>query len=93
MLEDIGFEILHCSKREKSYQYSKQSFKNHVSAVNPFIKRMPDDMKDEFVDYLVNEIMSQNALIPMKSKNSEEEYIILRYYLLIAYVQKPSSAA
>lgn len=28
MLEDVGFEILHCSKREKSYQYSKQSLKS-----------------------------------------------------------------
>jgi len=48
-------------------------------------------MKDDFVDNLISEIMSQNVLIPLKSKN-EEEYIIFRYYLLIAYVQKPSSA-
>lgn len=91
MLEDVGFEILHCSKREKTYQYSKQSLKNHVCAVNPFIKRFPDDMKDEFVDNLISEIMSQNVLIPLKSKNSEQEYIILKYDLLIAYVQKPSA--
>ncbi|XP_077273752.1 juvenile hormone acid methyltransferase isoform X1 [Temnothorax americanus] len=90
MLEDVGFAILHCSKREKSYQYSAQSLKNHVIAVNPFIKRIPDDMKDEFVDHLVSEIMSQNVLIPLKSKNSQEEHgIVLRYDLLIAYVQKP----
>lgn len=30
MLENIGFEILHCSKREKSYQYSKQSLKSTI---------------------------------------------------------------
>lgn len=30
MLEDVGFEILHCSKREKSYQYSKQSLKSKI---------------------------------------------------------------
>ncbi|EGI57813.1 PREDICTED: uncharacterized protein LOC105153364 [Acromyrmex echinatior] len=93
MLEDVGFEILHCSKREKSYHYSKQSLKNHVCAVNPFIKRLPDDMKSEFIDNLLNEIMNQNALIPLKSKSkNSQEYLILRYYLLIAYVQKPPSA-
>lgn len=90
MLQEIGFEILHCSQREKSYQYSKQSLKNHVCAVNPFIKRMPDDLKGEFVDNLLSEIMSQNVLIPLQNKNDEEEYVVLRYYLLIAYVQKPA---
>lgn len=30
MLEDVGFEILHCSKREKTYQYSKQSLKSKM---------------------------------------------------------------
>lgn len=64
-------------------------FADHVCAVNPFIKRIPDDMKDEFVDNLISEIMSQNVLIPLKNKNSQE-YIILKYDLLIAYVQKPS---
>jgi len=61
-----------------------------VRAVNPFIKRFPDEkMQDDFVDNLISEIMNQNVLIPLKSKN-EEEYIIFRYYLLIAYVQKPA---
>ncbi|KAL6260400.1 hypothetical protein P5V15_007927 [Pogonomyrmex californicus] len=89
MLEDIGFEILHCSKREKSYQYSNQSLKNHVLAVNPFIKRIPDNMKSEFVDNLISEILSQNVLTPLDSKNNE---LVLRYYLLIAYIKKPQSA-
>lgn len=70
--------------------YSYFFFTDHVCAVNPFIKRFPDDMKDEFVEHLISEIMSQNVLIPLKSKNSEE-YIILKYDLLIAYVQKPSA--
>ncbi|XP_011634397.1 juvenile hormone acid O-methyltransferase-like isoform X2 [Pogonomyrmex barbatus] len=37
MLEDIGFEILHCSKREKSFQYnSQQNLKIQILPVNPF---------------------------------------------------------
>jgi len=31
MLEDIGFDILHCSLREKSYDYSKQSLKSKIT--------------------------------------------------------------
>ncbi|XP_012521864.1 juvenile hormone acid O-methyltransferase isoform X2 [Monomorium pharaonis] len=93
MLEDVGFEILHCSKREKSFSYSKQSLKNHVCAVNPFIKKMPDNMKGEFMDNLLSEIM-KNVLIPrtLERKDDEQESIVLRYYLLIAYVQKPPAA-
>lgn len=60
-------------------------------AVNPFIKRIPDDMKDEFMDNLVNEIMSKNVLIPLKNKNNSEEHLVFTYDLLIAYVEKPAS--
>lgn len=28
MLEDVGFEILHCSLREKTYEYNKYTFKS-----------------------------------------------------------------
>ncbi|RLU22285.1 hypothetical protein DMN91_004563 [Ooceraea biroi] len=94
MLEDIGFDVLHCSKREKSFKYSKQSLKNHMVAVNPFIPRMPDEIKNEFIDMLLREViangdtvMSKNASISLEDEQSE--HIVLRYYLLIAYVQKP----
>ncbi|XP_011871884.1 PREDICTED: uncharacterized protein LOC105564253 [Vollenhovia emeryi] len=93
MLETVGFEILHCSKREKSFQYSRQSLKSHVYAINPFIKRIPDDLKDEFIDHLMSEIINQTDFIPLKSENSQEERIMMRYDLLIAYVQKPSPVA
>ncbi|XP_012221675.1 juvenile hormone acid O-methyltransferase isoform X2 [Linepithema humile] len=96
MLQDIGFKILHCSKREKSYRYSKQSLKDHAYAVNPFIHRLPDDIREEFIDHLVNEIISHNGLVPFEStKNEQDMYknIVLRYYLMIAYVQKLPAAA
>ncbi|CAL1676818.1 unnamed protein product [Lasius platythorax] len=91
MLKNIGFKILHCTQREKSFRYSRESLKNHAYAVNPFINRFPDDkIKNEFLEQLINEIMSQN--VPLKNKNNED-YIILRYQLLIAFVQKPPSTA
>ncbi|KAL6260558.1 hypothetical protein P5V15_008079 [Pogonomyrmex californicus] len=91
MLEDIGFEILHCSKREKSYQYNnQQSLKNQILPVNPSLTRMPDDIKGEFMDNLISEILSQDTVsTPFESKNNE---LILKYYLLIAHVKKPQSA-
>ncbi|KAM0735897.1 Juvenile hormone acid O-methyltransferase [Formica fusca] len=92
MLQDIGFKILHCSNREKNFRYSKQSLTNHVCAVNPFIKRFPDEnIKNYFLEKLVNEIMGQqNGNVPLNI-NKQKDDIILKYYLLIAYVQKPST--
>lgn len=68
-------------------------FTDHVFAVNPFIHRVPNDMKEEFIDHLVNQIISHNGLIPFKNKDEQDKDIVLRYYLMIAYVQKLSSAA
>ncbi|KAL0109382.1 hypothetical protein PUN28_014452 [Cardiocondyla obscurior] len=87
MLADIGFEILHCSTREKSYKYSQQSLKDHILAINPFLKRIPEDMKSDFINHLVYKVINKNALIPFKK--NVNDHVILRYDLLIAYVQKP----
>ncbi|KAL6260554.1 hypothetical protein P5V15_008075 [Pogonomyrmex californicus] len=90
MLEDIGFEILHCSKREKCYQYNNQQIlKNQMLSINPFISRMPDDIKDEFMDDLIKEIFKQDIWIPFENKNNE---FLLKHYLLVAYIKKPQSA-
>ncbi|XP_029160093.1 juvenile hormone acid O-methyltransferase-like [Nylanderia fulva] len=94
ILENIGFKILHCSKREKSFQYSnRESLKNQASAVNPFLKRFPDDKsKDDFLEQLINEILNLNVHTPLKDKNNKDDNIILKYHLLVAYVSKPSTS-
>ncbi|XP_034173702.1 juvenile hormone acid methyltransferase isoform X1 [Osmia lignaria lignaria] len=91
MLEGIGFEILHCSKREKSFVYENMEIlKNHTIAVNPFIPRIPDDLRQEFEDAIVREIASRKILFPNKTNNDQQEYSILdRYHILVAYIKKP----
>lgn len=65
-------------------------FADHVCAINPFIKRFPnEDLKKIFLEKLVNEIISPNGDVPFNINNQEDD-IILKYYLLVAYVQKPS---
>ncbi|XP_003708425.1 juvenile hormone acid methyltransferase [Megachile rotundata] len=91
MLESIGFKILHCSKREKSFVYQNmQILKNHTIAVNPFISRIPDHLKQEFEDAMVREVANRKILFSNKTDNGGQEYSILdRYHILVAYIQKP----
>lgn len=66
-------------------------FADHAYAVNPFIKRFPDEnMKEEFFEELIKEILNEKDHVTITNKNNKE-HIILKYNLLIAYVQKPSS--
>ncbi|CAK9830243.1 Juvenile hormone acid O-methyltransferase [Anthophora retusa] len=93
MLNDIGFEVLHCSRREKSFVYQNMEIlKSHMIAVNPFISRIPDHLKEEFEDVVVREVASRKILFTNKNDNGQQEYSILdRYHILVAYVEKPSS--
>lgn len=70
------------------------NFADHMRAVNPFIARMPDEIRNEFVDLLLQDVIasddtliSKNVSIPLQDEQSE--HIVLRYYLLIAHVQRP----
>ncbi|XP_035723664.1 juvenile hormone acid O-methyltransferase-like isoform X2 [Vespa mandarinia] len=92
ILEDIGFNVLHCSKREKSFVYQNiQSLKKHALAVNPFISRIPEgDLKEEFEDILIREIISRKILFPNKADKCQQEYSVLdRYHILVTYMEKP----
>ncbi|XP_011501098.1 PREDICTED: uncharacterized protein LOC105364772 isoform X2 [Ceratosolen solmsi marchali] len=92
ILEESGFEVLHCSFREKTFIFKNlQILKKHVHAVNPFIQRMPDDTKKRFKNDLLYEIVSRKISFVTKDKELKEERKILdRYYVLIAYVKKPT---
>ncbi|XP_072766149.1 juvenile hormone acid methyltransferase isoform X2 [Anoplolepis gracilipes] len=94
ILQNVGFKILHVSNREKSFEYSKTDLQNSAHAINPFVKRFPNEkMKKDFLEQLINEVMSfQDAHITLKNKNNQQD-IILTYNLLVAYVQKPPAVA
>lgn len=68
-------------------------FADSACAVNPFIKNFSDEsLKKEFLEQLVKEIGSLNQNISFKKDaEDQQEYISLPYYLLVAYVQKPSA--
>ncbi|KAG7213902.1 hypothetical protein KM043_003104 [Ampulex compressa] len=90
MLEDVGFEVQHCSRRDKSFIFQNaEILRNHMLAVNPFISRMPEHLKAEYEDVIVQEIIRGKIIF---SKDSDSDQRILdRYHLLVAYVKKPAA--
>ncbi|XP_076672354.1 juvenile hormone acid methyltransferase [Andrena cerasifolii] len=90
MLEEIGFEVLHCSKRERSSIFMNlDALKEHMVAVNPFITRFPDDLLTEYQNDLSCEVASRKIRFQNKINDQQEYSILDRYHILVTYFKKP----
>ncbi|KAL7042050.1 hypothetical protein ACKWTF_000997 [Chironomus riparius] len=82
--KNAGFIINHMEIREKIYFYrDEQQLKEALKSVNPFTKRMPQKLQQNFIDdyvKLVGEIT--------ENRFHNDEKIISRYRLLIAVLSK-----
>ncbi|XP_014471981.1 PREDICTED: juvenile hormone acid O-methyltransferase-like [Dinoponera quadriceps] len=98
ILDNTGFKIIHCSQREATFTFeSKEILREHILAVNPFVSRMPDDIKDKFIDDLTEDIILHQIVRPHKMKQQTQEpenqtITLDRYYTLLVYVKRPRSA-
>ncbi|XP_057326667.1 juvenile hormone acid O-methyltransferase [Microplitis mediator] len=89
-LEEVGFEVLHCSNREKTFVFeSMEILQKHIIAVNPFINRIPDELKDEYKMEVTREIAEHKILFE-SHKNKSGYSVLDRYALIIAYFRKPN---
>lgn len=81
--KEAGFEVLSSIELEKTYDYeSMEYFKRKITSVNPFIVRMPEQTKEEYIDATMKWIGEDNK----KITGSETTF---RYTLLVAHLQKP----
>ncbi|KAG7197701.1 hypothetical protein KM043_014461 [Ampulex compressa] len=91
ILEEIGFEVQHCSQRETNFVFQNtEVLQNHLHAINPFISRLPEHLKAEFMDALVQEMIKGKIALPRYSGGDQP--ILDKYYNLIAYIKKPVAA-
>ncbi|CAB0043894.1 unnamed protein product [Trichogramma brassicae] len=94
IIEESGFEVMHCSYREKTFIFKSQEIlKKHVQAVNPFTERMPEHVKKEYEEDLLRDIVSRKfSFIDNNNEGeSKDDFQILdRYHVLIAYFKKPT---
>ncbi|XP_043465235.1 juvenile hormone acid O-methyltransferase-like [Leptopilina heterotoma] len=93
ILEDVGFQVLHCSVREKITGYKSQADRKELyTSINPFVLRMPEDVKNEFMDKLMEETLKEeNVLFRKNADSSKEDKIFDLYKLMMFHIKKPNS--
>ncbi|XP_051161274.1 juvenile hormone acid O-methyltransferase-like isoform X1 [Leptopilina boulardi] len=91
ILQEVGFQVLHCSIREKITGYKSQNDRKELfEAVNPFVTRMPDDVKNDFMDNLIQETFKEETVLFRKNDNPlEEDKIFDLYKLIMLHIKKP----
>lgn len=64
----------------------------HVLAVNPFINRIPAEVREQFEEDLLREIISGKISFGNADNGSKGEFKVLdRYHVLIASFEKPKN--
>lgn len=62
-----------------------------MCAVNPFLTRLPHNMRNDFIEKLVDEILNETTIIRDKKINNENiDKLNLPYHVMVVYVQKPA---
>ncbi|XP_014213273.1 juvenile hormone acid O-methyltransferase-like [Copidosoma floridanum] len=91
ILKEAGFKVLHCSLREKLYVFkSLEITKKHFMAINPFVKRMPKEIAENFANDLMREFVNVNKYFNDNKELIENGKVYDRYRVLVAYVEKPN---
>ncbi|XP_046611447.1 juvenile hormone acid O-methyltransferase-like [Neodiprion virginianus] len=88
LLDKVGFEVCHCSSREKVYIYeTPDAFAKFMACVNPFIHRMPSDLQQEYRIDLDKEARKHTFIV---NKDTNDDYSILsRRHAFVVYLKKP----
>ncbi|XP_048505818.1 juvenile hormone acid O-methyltransferase-like isoform X1 [Athalia rosae] len=87
----IGFEVGHCSLRERSHVFhSKDNLKNFLVAVNPFVDRMPVELREEYKDDLTEIVAKQFIIFKnnINNNNDDDFSTLTRYHIFVLRLKK-----
>ncbi|XP_029679526.1 juvenile hormone acid O-methyltransferase-like isoform X2 [Formica exsecta] len=90
ILENIGFQVCHCSLREMTYSFRKDSsnFISSVISIYPFFDKMPHDLQEEFKNEYTRKFMEIKITYKTIQNNQEQILMLDLYKLLIVYARK-----
>ncbi|XP_015516850.1 juvenile hormone acid O-methyltransferase [Neodiprion lecontei] len=90
LLQEIGFEVCHCSRRQKSYVFDKpEALSDFVLSGNPFVERMPMHLRDDYKKDLVKEVAKHQIIFSQDPNNRDLYSVLYIYYLFVVYMKKP----
>ncbi|KAK3873136.1 hypothetical protein Pcinc_021830 [Petrolisthes cinctipes] len=81
--EEAGFEVVSCEAPKLEFVFQNINYvKNAIKAVNPFVKRVPQDKQEAFLKECLTELAS------LKTRRPDGQ-MVARYGLMIAHLQRP----
>ncbi|XP_069675146.1 juvenile hormone acid O-methyltransferase-like [Periplaneta americana] len=86
ILKDVGFQIVDCKWKELSFDFVTTSrMKEFVYGINPFISRMPKELRDIYITDLLMEITKVES---KRSDNKDNKITEVYHDIIIAYFRK-----
>ncbi|XP_050461657.1 juvenile hormone acid O-methyltransferase-like [Cataglyphis hispanica] len=92
ILENIGFQVHHCSHRNKSEFLNTQKFSSMITSqyTFEFLNKMPHDLKEEFMNEFIRRFEEIRIEEYKKRQNDDKlhDHIPFYYTVLVVYAQK-----
>ncbi|XP_044736214.1 juvenile hormone acid O-methyltransferase-like [Chrysoperla carnea] len=83
LLESIGFEVVICKCEKRQFVYKDlESWINFIKTVNPFLNRIPESNRNEYIDQFLEECKKHGVVVPNNVNVTKP------YDELIVYAQK-----
>ncbi|XP_051161277.1 juvenile hormone acid O-methyltransferase-like [Leptopilina boulardi] len=91
ILQEIGFEVIHCSLRENVSGYDVPEDRRELfQSINQFVIRMPKSMQEEYIDNILKESLKEKSVLFRPSENPKEKDEVFDVYnLLMLHLRKP----
>lgn len=91
-LEKAGFKYIHVELKERTVRYERQVFIDSTVPVAPFLDKISETLKQEFLDIYINKVMTMDLPAPYKSnKERNDGKTLIPFRMLVAYARKPNT--
>ncbi|KAE8748067.1 juvenile hormone acid methyl transferase-like [Frankliniella occidentalis] len=86
-LEAAGLEVVFCQNREKTYTFkSEDALRESIAAVNPFLNKMPEMMRNEFMDDCMRMVKKLDLI--QNHNNNKDDGVSHIYSQLVVHARK-----
>ncbi|XP_037041110.1 uncharacterized protein LOC119077868 isoform X2 [Bradysia coprophila] len=92
LLERAGFVDINVVLKKRLYHFDSQVFLDSIIAVVPFLVKVPESLKQEFLQTYINKVMTMKLPAPFKSNRERNDgKTIIPFCMMVASAKKPSS--
>ncbi|KAG4074696.1 hypothetical protein HA402_008794 [Bradysia odoriphaga] len=91
-LERAGFVDINVVLKRRLFHFDSQVFLDSTVPVAPFLDKISESLKQEFLQIYIDRVMTMNLPAPYKSnKERNDGKTLIPFSMLVAHAKKPSS--